>query len=341
MNKRNTYFILFVLLLCSCAGGSARKAADEPKEGTLVDITFCADSAYSYIVKQCSLGPRTMNSSAHDRCGEWIASKFRSFGLSVSIQEATLKGYDGTSLKAANIIASYLPGASERVLLCAHWDSRPWADNDPDENKWRTPIDAANDGASGVAVMLELARQITADTSNGGDSATVLGYGIDFICFDAEDYGIPRWEYRYDDSNTWALGSAYWAERAHEDGYTAGYGVLLDMVGGQGARFYREVFSEEYAPDIVEMVWRAASVAGYSSFFPHAEGGAVMDDHVNINSLAGIPTIDIIPYYPDCSASSFGPTWHTVSDDVSHIDKNTLCAVGQTLIQVLFTSSPK
>lgn len=325
--RRIVHYILISLCLAACKGAVNTPVSTAIETRAEACPTFSADSAYAHIVTQCGFGPRVMNSAAHDACEEWIVAKFESYGLAVQRQKATLCGYDGTALKATNIIASYHPERKERVLLCAHWDSRPWADNDPNEANHHTPLDAANDGASGVAVMMEIARVVTADS---------LSLGLDFICFDAEDWGLPRWAERVDDSNTWALGSTYWAEHPHVEGYSATYGVLFDMVGGQGARFYREAFSDEYAPEIVQMVWTAASTLGYSTFFPHADGGAVMDDHVPVNEVAGIPTIDIIPHYPDCSASSFGPTWHTLSDDVAHIDKSTLRAVGQTITYVLF-----
>ena len=296
-----------------------------------VGPTFSADSAMAFCQAQCNFGPRTMNSPAHEQCGGWIAKKFASYGLEVSLQKADLTGYDGTTLHSTNIIASYRPEATDRLLVCAHWDSRPWADNDPDSANWHKPVMAANDGASGVAVMLEIARLISPDSTLNSQ------LGIDFICFDAEDYGFPHWETGDDPGNTWALGSQYWAANLHKDGYTARFGILLDMVGGQGAQFYQEGMSKYYARNIVDKVWKAASVVGYGSYFPVKEGGGITDDHIPVNTIAKIPTIDIIPYYPACEQSSFGPTWHTVNDDMAHIDKGTLQAVGQTLIQVLFS----
>ena len=312
--------------MTACGNSKSSVTTTETAEQP-VGPAFSADSAYLFCQQQCNFGPRTMNSEAHERCGEWIASKFRQYGMEVTLQRADLRGYDGTLLKSTNIIASYKPELQERVLLCAHWDSRPWADNDPDEANHRQPVMAANDGASGVAVMLEVARQI--------DS---LQIGVDFICFDAEDWGTPQWaEDAGNDGDTWALGAQYWAEHPHREGYTARYGILLDMVGGQGARFYQEGVSLYYAQDIVKRVWAAAELIGYGSYFPKDEGSTITDDHLPVNQKAHIPCIDIIPYYPDCNASSFGPTWHTVNDNMQHIDKNTLQAVGQTLVQVLFS----
>lgn len=303
----------------------------EAEKVSPVGPAFSADSAYSYIQAQCEFGPRDMNSSGHERCLEWIVGKFKALGCEVSTQKADLRGWDGTTLHATNIIAQYNPAATTRVLLCAHWDSRPWADNDPDSSKWRTPILAANDAASGVGVMLELARLFSASQERP-DSAL----GIDFVCFDAEDWGIPQWSSATDDGNSWALGAQYFAENLPQ-GYEVRYGILLDMVGAQGARFYQEAMSKTYAGSIVKKVWRAARQAGYGQYFPKSEGGAITDDHIPLNTVAHIPTIDVIPYFPDCQQSSFGPTWHTVSDDLAHIDKASLKAVGQTLVQVIYT----
>lgn len=290
--------------------------------------TFNADSAYTFIAAQCAFGPRAMNTKSHDECGEWIAKKFESYGCKITNQRAELRGYDGTMLRSRNIIASYKPEATTRVLLCAHWDTRPWADNDPDSTNWRKPIDGANDGASGVGVMLEIARLLQQNKD--------LAIGVDFVCLDAEDWGTPKWSNQADSEDTWALGAQYFATNL-PTGYEARYGILLDMVGGRGSKFYREGMSMAFAPDIVKKVWRAARAAGFGSYFPKTDGGMITDDHVPLNQKANIPTIDIIPYYPDCVQSSFGPTWHTINDNLQNIDPNTLKAVGQTVIQVLFT----
>lgn len=297
-----------------------------------VGPSFNADSAYAFTKAQCDFGPRDMNSRGHDLCGEWIVSKFKEYGCKVTTQTATLAGYDGTKLRSRNIMASINPEATTRILLCAHWDSRPWADNDPDSVNWRKPILAANDAASGVAVMLELARIIG---KSKDEKAFNKQLGIDFVCFDAEDWGTPQWADVADNADSWALGAQYWSKNLPQ-GYEARYGILLDMVGGVGAKFYREGMSMQYAPEIVKKVWRAAREVGFGSYFPKEDGGVITDDHVPVNQFAKIPTIDIIPYYADCQQSSFGPTWHTLADNMENIDKNTLKAVGQTLVQVIY-----
>ena len=324
--KKVLYALLLSVLAASCGGTKKAQDAGEQKAKP-VAVTFNADSAYAFCEQQCQFGPRVMNSEAHELCGQWIARKFRSYGLEVVEQKATLRGYDGTPLQSTNIIASYKPGVAPRLLVCAHWDSRPWADNDPDEANHRKPVMAANDGASGVAVMLEAARLLP-------DS---LGVGIDFVCFDAEDWGIPQWADAEDPGDTWALGAQQWAANPPCDPNTIRFGILLDMVGGQQARFYREGYSMQRAKKVVDKVWKAADVAGYSSYFLQEDCGWVTDDHVPVNDVAGIPCIDIINHYPACEQSSFGPTWHTIHDDMEHIDRQTLKAVGQTLLQVLFT----
>lgn len=308
---------------------SAKKDSTAGDEAVaLVGPTFNADSAYAYCEQQCLFGPRTMNSEAHDKCAQWIVNKFKQFGCEVTTQNADLKGWDGTILKSQNIIARTKPEVTTRLLVCAHYDSRPWADNDPDSTNWRKPVMAANDGASGVAVMLELARLMQNDST--------VNVGVDFVCFDAEDYGVPQWSSAPDSQDSWALGAQYWAEHQPQ-GYEARYGVLLDMVGGEGAKFYQESVSKQYAAEIVNKVWRTASQIGYGSYFPMQEGGMITDDHVPVNEKAGIACIDIIPFYPDCQQSSFGPTWHTVNDTMEHIDRATLKAVGQTMVQILYS----
>lgn len=317
------HLIYIICVICMYACSTTKKQTNNQ---TAVNIEFNADSAYAFCAQQCSFGPRTMNSEAHNRCGQWIQQKFQQYGYQVELQTANLKGYDGTMLKSTNIIAKSGKQTDNRLLICAHWDSRPWADNDPDSANWHKPVMGANDGASGVAVMLELARLLPQH-----DSARVA---IDFICFDAEDWGVPQWSNEVD-GDSWALGAQYWAENHSQPSYQ--YAILLDMVGGQGAKFYQEAFSMQYARTIVEKVWSAAAAAGYGSFFPAKDGGGVTDDHLPVNEKAHIPCIDIINHYPDCAQSSFGPTWHTANDDMQHIDKNTLQAVGQTLVQLIYS----
>lgn len=330
MNISKLTTITLLLAIAAALSGCRNKAgnadtADAADTAVVTAVKFSADSAFAFVKAQCGFGARVPGSEAHRRCGDYIAAKFRSYGLDVAEQQAAATGWDGKRLEIRNIIAAYAPENPERVIVCAHWDSRPWADEDPDSANHRQPVMAANDGASGVAVMLEAARLL---------AELKPAVGVDFICFDAEDYGAPYWGEGADDGSDWCLGSQHWARHPHKPDYKARYGVLLDMVGGRGARFCREGFSLQYAQDVVAKVWGAAATAGASAFFPDSDGTYAVDDHKPMNEVAGIPTIDIIPYMAG-EGGSFGPTWHTASDTPDNIDPATLAAVGQTILQLL------
>ena len=321
-NTPFSLLLLSVALFVACGGKKAPQAV-QPQTAVVVP-TFNADSAYHYTAQQVAFGPRVPNSEAHRQCGEWLVQTLERFGAKVTSQHVTLRAYDGTPLKARNIIGSYKPETRKRVLLCAHWDSRPWADADPDPKYHRTPILGANDGASGVGVLLEIARQLQAHPTD---------IGIDIIFFDAEDYGEHAADDEPTDGIAWCLGSQYWARVPHVDGYMARFGILLDMVGGRDARFHREGLSDYFARDIVNKVWAAAHASGNGEWFPYAEGGQITDDHLPINQIARIPCIDIIGHYPD---PGFAPTWHTMDDTMENIDPAVLRAAGQTVMQVIY-----
>ncbi len=289
-------------------------------------VAFNADSAYASVEKQCSFGARVPNTPAHEQCRAYIVAAFKALGLEVTEQKADLKCWDGTTYHSTNIIAAYRPELTDRIVIAAHWDSRPWADQDPDSTLHRQPVMAANDGASGVAVMVEVARHLKELNPN---------VGIDFVCFDSEDCGKPYWadDQEPQDGSDWCLGSAYWAAHPHKAGYKARFGILLDMVGGQDARFAYEGVSMRYARDVMVQLWDAATRAGADQLFQPVEGGYAQDDHVPMNEVAGIPTVDVIPFVE--GEHTFGVTWHTTSDTPQNISKETLRGVGQTLIQFL------
>lgn len=316
--------IISAILLASCGGGS--NVPETVYEQQSPD--FCVDSAYQYVADQCAFGPRVMNSAAHDSCAIYIAEKFQQFGATVINQDAEGVLYDGTKVQMRNIIASYDLDNPVRIIICSHWDSRPWADHDANADNHRVPIDGANDGASGVGVMLEMARLM---------QQKMPDVGIDFICFDAEDCGTPEWDDQGGDhSSTWCLGSQYWAGRHHVDGYRAIYGILLDMVGGSNCLFEKEAYSLLYAPSVVDKVWSKAIRLGYGDLFKNEKGGGVTDDHVQVNQ-SGIPCIDIIAR--DANENTFCKTWHTMNDNVGNINKQTLKAVGQTVLEVIYSEA--
>ncbi|HET9570500.1 MAG TPA: M28 family peptidase [Bacteroidales bacterium] len=315
--------------ILSCGAGSQKKA--EQSEAITVNTTFDADSAYSYVEKQTSFGPRVPNTKEHADCKEYLTKKMRDFGAKTVLQDCELISWDGTKLHATNIIASFQPEKTKRIVLCSHWDSRPWADQDANQANWHSPIDGANDGASGVGVLLEIGRQLQMEAAKG----RFPNYGIDILFLDAEDLGTPRFSKKPDNESTWCLGTQYWAKEAKKSGYQAEFGILLDMVGGKAPNFMWDYYSLQYAPQVLQRVWASAATLGYNSYFVPAEGGAITDDHLYVNRIAGIPCIDIIDYNPS-NGTGFVSYWHTMDDTMKNIDKNSLKMVGETLLNVIF-----
>ena len=322
------YYLLYTLcmvaivVMVGCQGKTSREAVQEEKP--VVEVPrFDADSAYAYVEHQVSLGYRIPGTETHRATAEWLASKLKEYGATVTRQEAVLTAWDGTQLPSVNIVGAFSPEKATRILLLAHWDSRPYADYDTDPSFHRKPIDGANDGASGVGVLLEIARHL-ADTPPQ--------VGVDILLLDAEDYGAPR--DKVDDGSSWALGAQYWSEHPHKPGYRARFGILLDMVGAKGATFYREQFSQYWASAIIDKVWATAARLGYDYMFINESGGGVTDDHLYINRY-GIPTIDIIHQEPQ-SLTGFFPYWHTRGDNMDNIDKTVLEAVGRTVMTVVY-----
>ena len=287
---------------------------------------FAADSAYAHIAKQVAFGPRVPNSSAQTQCADWIVGKMKSYGLQVLTQPFEANRYDGKKLNGTNIIALYNPSATKRILIAAHWDSRSIADKDSVRKD--EPIDAANDGASGVGVMIELARVL----SQTKDKPAV---GVDFVFFDLEDHGEPH-DMEAGNPLSWALGSQYWAAHLMPENYRPYYGILLDMVGAKGAVFPHEGSSMQYAPGLVRSIWATAADLGYGSHFVDMEAFGISDDHTAVNEVAKIQMIDIIDIRPANGGFDFGSYHHTHQDNLSIIDKSTLKVVGQTLLQVLY-----
>lgn len=328
MKIRYIPFILLSAFLWACGGAEKPKeeAVSTEEKPRVAVPAFDADSAYANIRAQVAFGPRVPNTPAHAKCAEYLTDRLRQFTPHVVVQKGQVYSYNKKTLNFKNIIASWKPESPNRILLCAHWDSRPWADHDPDPAKRRKPVDGANDGASGVGILMEVARQISLKAPESG---------IDIILFDAEDYGPHQEEGVESHNDHWGLGSQYWAKNPHVPGYRAKFGILLDMVGAKGATFLMEGISMEYAADIVKMVWDKANRIGYSSFFLYERGGPITDDHLPINQILNIPTIDII-HLDRNSETGFYPGWHTSFDNLDQIDPYTLKAVGQTVLTVIY-----
>jgi glutaminyl-peptide cyclotransferase len=324
------HLFIIILFVASCAGDQTQKqdevTVSVPSTSTpkIPVPVFNADSAYAFVKQQVDFGPRIPGSKAHAACASWLENKFRSYMPDVTVQTGVVTTFDQKKYELKNIIASFKPNLTKRILLCAHWDTRPFADRDEGQNL-NKPFDGANDGGSGVGVLLEIARQL---------SISQPELGVDFILFDLEDYGQPESSTFPQMRDSWCLGAQYWARNPHKPGYYARYGILLDMVGAKNPVFPREAVSMQYASSTVEKVWRAAANLGYGKYFVNAHTGAITDDHVYVNQIANIPCIVIVHYYPD--ERDFFGHHHRVTDNMDQIDPNTLKMVGQTVLQVLF-----
>ncbi|MCC2548920.1 M28 family peptidase [Hymenobacter sp. BT175] len=327
---------LALLVLTGCPDKSKTTVeTDAPAEqaGPAAPL-FNADSAYAYTARQVAFGPRVPNSKAHAACADWLVQRFRTLGLTVREQPFEAMAFDGKMLRCRNIVAQFKPEYARRVTIFSHWDTRPFADKDT--VKPNAPLDGASDGASGVAIALEMARLLSLQP----DSLTP-NVGVDFILFDAEDYGydadtqsklVNKLAGAGQDS--WCLGSQYWSKHLLPAGYKPSYGILLDMVGAKNAKFSREQQSVQYAKDVVDKVWNTAAQIGYSDFFLFQDSPGITDDHVYTNQ-AGIRTIDIIDHLP--VGDEYFPAYHhTTQDNMSIIDKRTLKAVGQTVLQTIY-----
>ncbi len=327
MLKQFCIVFILIVLAFGCENPSNEQKTESVSVVRPTVPAFNNDSAYQFIQQQVDFGPRVPNTPAHKATGDYIIKKLESYGAEVVVQEFTAEAFDGTKLNLRNIIASFNPGFTKRILLAAHWDTRPFADKDTE--RIDEPIDGANDGGSGVGVLLEIARQFSINE--------MPRVGVDMIFFDGEDYGMTE-DYKVigaqlNPAETWALGSQYWSKNLHKSNYSAYYGILLDMVGGENARFYREGISMNFAPSIVKKVWDQAHRIGHGSFFVYQNGPPVTDDHVFVNYNAKIPMIDIIEFYPE---NNFGSYHHTHEDNMEIIDKQTLKAVGETVLHVIY-----
>ena len=291
---------------------------------------FNADSAFYFVAKQMSFGPRVPGTRGHEQCANWLEQTLSRFADEVVVQPFTTRVWNGETRRGKNIIGSFYPEKPFRILLGAHWDTRPVADHDPDPANWHKPVPGANDGASGVGVLLEVARQLSIKRPN---------VGIDIIFFDLEDYGTPEFadiSFRRGDTRyTWGLGAQYWSLNPHRQNYRANYGILLDMVGASNPNFGWEGFSMHFAPDIVHKVWRTARALGFGHIFVNRRSGYVIDDHYFVNKMAGIPMINIIDF-DERRPIGFFEQWHTLQDDMSIINKNTLRMVGQVVLAQIY-----
>ena len=321
--------LVAILMVAGCAeeGPSAPPRPAAPEVQALVSTpAFSADSAYAHIATQVGFGPRVPNSPGHVACGDWIVDRLEQYGADVTVQEARVTAFDGTKLDIRNIFGAFNPSERRRILLYAHWDTRPFADKD--SVRIREPIDGANDGGSGVGVLLELARVM-------GDSLPSIG--VDIAFFDAEDYGEPEWADSQDaDYTDWCLGSQYWSRKPHIPGYRAKFGILLDMVGARNAVFHREGTSMALAPGVVDKVWSAARRLGHGDRFKNRVTPQTIDDNLFVSQIAGIPSANIVHYHLETRMMGYFQYHHTHGDNLDAIDPEVLQEVGDVIAQVVY-----
>ena len=301
MNIKIYKFLLYLCLLFPPLGLNC--SSNPPLE-------FKGERAYRFLKEQCEFGPRYPGSPGHQALRKYLLDFFSAHTNLIKSQDFV---WEDTSekikLELSNIIVSFYPEKKERILICAHWDTRPWADKDPEPANRFTPILGANDGASGVAVLMELASVV---------SKRKPRYGVDLVLFDGEDYGSDSHPER------WCIGSNYFSRNL--GGYKPSFGILLDMIGDKDLQIYREGYSSRYAREIVDLVWGKAERLSISEFQPEVKH-FMIDDHISL-IRAGIPCIDIIDFdYP---------YWHTLEDTPDKCSAESLEKVGKVLLKVLY-----
>ncbi len=312
---------LLLVLFVSCKNESPPPPLTEKVK--LSVPAFNSDSAYIYIEKQLSFGYRVPGTEAHEKTIQWLTDKMQKLGGEVTQQNFKANFLGLKNVECTNIMARFNTDLSTRVLLAAHFDTRMIAEKD-DERK-DEPIPGADDGASGVAVLLEIARIV---------SQNPVGIGVDILFFDAEDQGTSG----PGSDKTWALGAQYWSKNIIPKGYKPEYGILLDMVGSENATFGKESLSTGFARELQNKIWTLAQNMGYSDYFQNFSAGTVFDDHVYVNRDAKIKMVDIINMSPK-DQMSFGFYHHTHDDNIDIISKRTLKVVGQVVTAVLYNES--
>jgi hypothetical protein len=330
-SKNYNFYMAFAFCLIPFIMASSCKIKREDSsaesisaEKTIAKPEFSADSAYLFTQQQVDFGARVPGTPAQQKCAAYFEQKLRAYGASVVVQKTNVIVYNGKSVPCINVIASYNSEVKRRLMICTHWDARPFADQD--DSAVAKPIIAADDGASGSAILLEIARQLQKKNPE---------IGVDLVFLDVEDYGQPEYELNQKQGDFYCLGTQYWCRNPHVPNYKADNGILLDMVGAKGATFTYEGVSMQYAPEFMKQVWRNAELLGYGNFFQKELTDQIIDDHYYINQMSKIPTIDIISR-TYTTRSGFPKHWHTHEDNMNIIDKLTLQAVGETVLATIY-----
>jgi Zn-dependent M28 family amino/carboxypeptidase len=322
--QKACFILLIVVFTVSCkTDNSSTNNLDAPEKTTRRKVPkFDHEKAYQNIETQVDFGHRYPGTQAHADLIKYLKAELTQYTDQVITQDFKVDFLGEKDIKATNIIGIINPKNRKRILLCAHFDTRKIAEKDEDVAKQNLPILGADDGGSGVGVLLEIARLVK---ENGID------IGVDFILFDAEDNGDSQGE-----SNTWCLGSEHWAKNPHVKNYKANFGILLDLVGAKNAVFGKEELSVRVASQYVEKIWKLAERMSFGNYFQNVDSGGVMDDHVNVIQYRKIPMIDIINMSEDRDGKKFDHYHHTHKDNMDIIDKNTIRAVGKVVTATLY-----
>jgi glutaminyl-peptide cyclotransferase len=271
---------------------------------------FDGERAFAYLQQQVTYGPRIPNTPAHEQTGDWILTRLRATADTVVVTAFRHRTGKGDTLHLRNFLARFRPQEAARVLFLAHWDTRPRADQSPNIGAQRMPVPGADDGASGVAVLLGVADAL---------KAKAPAVGVDLLFVDGEDYG------NFADSNDVLIGSRYFA--AHRPpGDPPLYAVLFDMVGDKNLNIYYEGNSQAFAPEVVDRVWRTARDLGYGSYFLPGVKHTLLDDHVSLQHV-GVHAIDVVDFdYP---------YWHTTDDTIDKVAAASLQIVGDVAVALV------
>lgn len=308
--------MLLITVMANCSGAKGSNDNTEAAAEEQIVLNFSGERARKLVEKQVGFGPRIPGTTAHAATAKWLEEEMRGYGMKVTVQNAELTTFDKVKIPITNLYGQLNPEKEERVLVIAHWDTRPWADEDPDPAKREDPVPGADDGASGVAVALELARVLGKNKE--------LKQGFDILLVDAEDWGTEG------NDESWAMGTRYFTENLPDSVWKEPRAaIVVDMVGDRDATFRKEYFSMEAAPGLVRQIWSIANELGYGSIFPDEPGGAVTDDHLPLIEM-GIRAIDIVDYRTE-PKQGFAPQWHTTEDTADKISAGTLEAVGRSL----------
>ncbi|MBL0333421.1 MAG: M28 family peptidase [Chlorobi bacterium] len=335
-NKQKIFkvVVLLLIVLLNACHEVGNNQTDKKTDSTSSNLTlkneqidksglpsFIGKNAWDICNDFCKIGPRNPNSTGSKKGLKFILDFLKPLSTNVKEQNFIHDGYNGEKVNLTNVIATFNPDASKRILLCTHWDSRPRAEEDSDSTLHNLPILGANDGGSGTAVLLELAKILKENPPK---------FGVDLVSFDGEDYG------KEGDLESYFLGARYFSKNL-PIGYKPSFGILLDIVGDHNAIFEKEGFSMEKAPDVVNVIWNGANDLGLTQF-KNILGGGISDDHYPLNDVANIPTIDIIDIEMVGNRSN-DPNrryWHTHQDTMDKISESSLGNVGKLMVYTIY-----